>query len=254
MAGKLDGKVAIVTGSASGMGKAIAELYAQEGATVIVADLKQTAIDAVVDEINNAGGDASGFVADMSKENDIIDLVENVVEKYSHIDILVNNAGVMDNFVTVGNLDTDKWNKILAINLTGPTIASREVINVMLNQPDGGAIINVASVGGLFGARCGAAYIASKHGLIGITKNIAATYGRFKNIRANAIAPGGVKTNIGNTITEPDQLGLQAIGAAGESPMGDPADIAQVALLLGSDDAKFVNGTTITADGGWTAS
>ncbi len=106
----------------------------------------------------------------------------------------------------------------------------------------------------MFGVRGGAAYTASKHGIVGLTQNIAATYGRYKNIRANAIAPGGVETNLTKAIKDPDELGMKAISALGAAPMGKPDDIAKVALFLASDDSSFVNGAVVTVDGGWTAS
>ncbi|MBP1977774.1 NAD(P)-dependent dehydrogenase (short-subunit alcohol dehydrogenase family) [Cohnella thailandensis] len=124
----------------------------------------------------------------------------------------------------------------------------------MKDQASGGVIVNNASVGGLFGTRGGAAYIASKHGLVGLTKNIASTYGREGgNIRCNAIAPGGVNTNIQSTITAPHPLGSAALADAGPGKLADPMEIARVALFLASDDSSFVNGDVIKADGGWTA-
>jgi len=122
----------------------------------------------------------------------------------------------------------------------------------MEKQENGGVIVNNASVGGLFGGRGGAVYTVAKHGLVGMTKNVAATYGRFGKIRANAIAPGGVKTNIQSTITKPDPLGGKAIQAAGEAPLGEPQQIANLAVFLGSDESNFLNGDIIKADGGWT--
>ncbi|KIS03306.1 glucose 1-dehydrogenase [Paucilactobacillus wasatchensis] len=253
MTGKLDNKVAIVTGAGSGMGKAIAELFARQGASVVIADINADSLSAVVSEIEAKGGNAFQVVTDMSKETDVISMVKETVDHYNKLDILVNNAGIMDNFKTVGNVSDELWQKVLAINLTGPFIASREAINVMKNQENGGVIVNNASIGGLFGARGGAAYSTAKHGLIGLTKNIGATYGVFGNVRANAIAPGAVATNIGASITEPDELGMKALAAAGEGPTGQPEQIAQLALFLASDESSFVNGEVITADGGWTA-
>ncbi|MEK1393631.1 SDR family oxidoreductase [Limosilactobacillus fermentum] len=112
--------------------------------------------------------------------------------------------------------------------------------------------MNNASVGGLFGTRGGAAYTMAKHALVGLTKNIAGTYGRFGKMRANAIAPGGVATNIQTTITAPDPLGMQALQATGETPIGQPGQIANLALFLASDEASFINGDIVKADGGWT--
>jgi NAD(P)-dependent dehydrogenase (short-subunit alcohol dehydrogenase family) len=252
---KLQNKVAVVTGAASGMGKAIVTLFAAEGAKVVAADLNAEGLQAVVDQIKAKGGTAIAVPTNVTKEEDIENMINTAVKTYGKLDILVNNAGIMDNFVTVGNLQNDLWNRVLAINLTAPMMASRLALNIMKEQATGGAIINTASVGGLFGTRGGASYVASKHGLVGLTKNIAATYGQF-GIRCNAIAPGGVNTNIGATITAPDMLGLEALtkGAASDhAPSGEPEQIAQVALFLVSDDASFVNGITLVADGGWTA-
>ncbi|GGP08893.1 SDR family oxidoreductase [Oceanobacillus neutriphilus] len=250
---KLSGKTAIVTGAGSGMGKAIAVLFGQEGANVVVADINQTSINSVVDEINAKGGQATGVVSNVAQQEDVDNMIRTAVDTFHSLDVLVNNAGVMDNFTPVGDVTDKLWERVLAVNLTGPFKAARAAINVMKNQESGGVIINNASVGGLYGARGGAAYIAAKHGLIGLTKNIAATYGSFGNIRANAIAPGGVNTNIQSTITEPHELGLKALTAAGSGPSADPVQIARVAVFLASNDSDFVNGDVIKADGGWTA-
>lgn len=251
---KLQGKTAIVTGAGSGMGRAIAVLYAQEGAKVAVVDINQAAVDAVVAEIKQAGGEASGIVTNIGLKDDVERMVQTAASTYGSVDILVNNAGVMDNFTPVGDVTDELWERLMNINLNGPFWACRAAINIMKDQSDGGVIVNNASVGGLFGTRGGAAYVASKHALIGLTKNIASTYGREGgNIRANAIAPGGVNTNIQTTITAPHPLGLAAIGDVGPGKLAEPEEIARVALFLASDDSSFVNGDVIKADGGWTA-
>lgn len=253
MTKKLDGKVAIVTGAASGMGKAIAELYAAEGAKVVAADFDADSLKRVVDGIKAADGNVSAVVTDMSKSDDIANMVDFAVKTYGTIDILVNNAGIMDNFKTVATVDKDLWDRIMAVNLTGPFLAIHDAVKIMHNNPNGGVIVNNASIGGLGGSWGGAAYVASKHGLVGLTQNIAATLGMFSNIRANAIAPGGVNTNIAKTLTDIDPMGIKATGDPSNNPMGEPKDIAKLALFLGSDDSKFINGTTVTADGGVTA-
>ncbi|MDF7820621.1 glucose 1-dehydrogenase [Runella sp. MFBS21] len=250
---KLLNKTAIVTGAGSGMGKAIAELFAKEGANVILADINQEAIETIVAEIQQEGGKSIAVKANMANENDIEAMVAAAVTTYGKLDILVNNAGIMDNFKPVGEVDDASWERVIGINLTGPFKAARAAIHIMEKQETGGIIINNASIGGLFGARGGAAYVASKHGLLGLTKNIASTYGTFGKIRCNAIAPGGVKTNIGQTITDPSELGYKAILSTGESIMGVPEQIATIALFLASDESSFINGDVITADGGWTA-
>ncbi|NMA98511.1 MAG: glucose 1-dehydrogenase [Phyllobacteriaceae bacterium] len=252
---KLSGKTVIVTGAAAGMGEAIAKKFAAEGAKVVATDINKELLDPVVQSITEAGGEAVGLVSNIGNQEDIDQMVHEAIERYGSLDVLVNNAGIMDNFVPVGDLTDELWDRIIQINLTGPFKAARAAIKVMEKQENGGVIINNASIGGLFGVRGGAAYVSSKHGLLGLTKNIAATYGIHGKIRANAIAPGGVATNIQSTITEPHELGSKAIGSigGGTAPIGQPEEIAEVALFLASDASSFVNGAIITADGGWTA-
>ncbi|WEV64151.1 glucose 1-dehydrogenase [Bifidobacterium sp. ESL0732] len=252
MTDQLKGKVAIVTGAASGMGKAISERFAAEGAKVVLADINKDTLAAVEKEITDAGGQAVSAVTNIANEADIDAMVKCATDTFGHLDILVNNAGIMDNFIPVGELDDKLYEKVMAVNLTGPFKAARAAINVMLKQENGGVIVNNASVGGLFGVRGGAAYTMAKHGLVGMTKNIAATYGRFNNIRANAIAPGGVKTNIQSTITAPNELGTKALALTGDAPLAEPSQIANLALFLASDESSFINGDIIAADGGWT--
>ncbi|WP_215141180.1 glucose 1-dehydrogenase [Exiguobacterium qingdaonense] len=250
---KLRGRTAIVTGAGSGMGRAIAKLFAKEGARIVAFDLNEDSVHTVVEEIKTGGGDVVGIAGNVTNQTDIDRLVDMAKDTFGSVDILVNNAGIMDNFMTVGEVTDELWDRVLAVNLTGPMKLARATIQEMEKQDGGGVIINNASVGGLFGTRGGAAYVASKHALIGLTKNIAATHGMDGKIRANAIAPGGVNTNIGATITAPSELGMQAIQGAGEAPMGEPEQIAFVALFLASDDSSFVNGDVLKADGGWTA-
>lgn len=254
MADRLNGKVAVVTGAGSGMGRAIGVAFANEGAKVMLADFNLDTLKETQKEITDAGGTASVVKADMSQETDIVNMIQQTKQEFGQLDVLVNNAGIMDNFKTVETATDDLWDKVLAVNLTGPFKAAREAVKIMKDQDSGGVIINNASIGGLFGARGGVSYTVSKHGLVGLTKNIAATFGTFGKVRANAIAPGSVATNIGNSITDPDPLGYQAIAAAGAegSPLGQPEDIAALAVFLASDESKFINGDIITADGGWT--
>ncbi|OAK73899.1 SDR family oxidoreductase [Lederbergia galactosidilytica] len=250
---KLKDKVAIVTGAGSGMGKAIAVLYAKEGAKVIASDINRENVQAVVDEIKAAGGQASAVVANVAKEADIENMVDVALKEYGTVDILVNNAGIMDNFVPAANVTDELWERVMSINTTGVMRAIRKVLPIF-QEKQSGVIINNASIGGLYGSRAGAAYTASKHAVIGLTKNIAFQYAEF-GIRCNAIAPGGVETNIGSTINNPDPFGMKkAMSGAEFNPKnGKPEEIATIALFLGSRDSDFVNGVVITADGGWTA-
>ena len=235
------------------MGREMALLFASEGSRVVATDINKQGLEGLKKEAEAKGLDITTIVADISKEEDVDKMVETAVSSYGALDILVNNAGIMDNFKTVGEAANDLWDRVIAVNLTGPFKASRSAVRVMEKQKNGGVIINNSSIGGMFGVRGGAAYVASKHGLIGLTRNMAATYGVFGNIRVNAIAPGGVETDIQDTIKDPSELGSKAIGDKGEIPMGTSGQLAKVALFLASDDSSFVNGAVLTADGGWTA-
>jgi NAD(P)-dependent dehydrogenase (short-subunit alcohol dehydrogenase family) len=249
---KLENKTAIVTGAASGMGKAIANLFASEGANVIVADLKQNEIDEVVSEIVKNGGKAHSVVCNVSKEVDIKNMIDTAVSKFNTVDVLVNNAGVMDDFVPVDQVTNELWDRVMSINVNGPFYACRLAIPIMLKQGSG-TIINIASIGGLYGARAGSAYSTSKHALVGLTKNIGFMYAQ-KGIRCNAIAPGGVNTNIGKNMV-PNKFGYERCtsGMASMPRMGEPDEIARTALFLACTDSSFINGTVVTADGGWAA-
>lgn len=249
---KLENKTAIVTGAASGMGKAIAQLFAQEGANVIAADLKQDEIDAVVNLILQNGGKAHGVICNVADENDTKKLIGTALEKFNTVDILVNNAGVMDDFYPVDEVTNELWQRVMSINLNGPFYTCRLAVPIMLKQGNG-VIINIASIGGLFGTRAGAAYTASKHALIGLTKNIGFMYAQ-KGIRCNVIAPGGVNTNIGKNM-KPHAFGYERCTSGGVNMprIGEAEEIAKTALFLASNDSSFLNGTVVTADGGWTA-
>jgi NAD(P)-dependent dehydrogenase (short-subunit alcohol dehydrogenase family) len=250
---RLAGKVAVITGAASGMGKAIAELYAVEGARVVVSDLRVEAAQAVVANIESKGGTAIAVAANVAKEEDVQGLINTAVEKFGTVDILVNNAGIMDNFMSAASLTDELWDRVFAINTTGPMRTTRKVLPIFMEKKSG-VIVNIASAGGLQGSRAGAAYTASKHAVVGFTKNVGFQYAPH-GIRCNAIAPGGVNTNIGTSITAPDPFGMERamVGMQLNPRSGEPEEIAKVALFLASDDASFVNGTVVTADAGWTA-
>ncbi len=250
---KLQGKTAIVTGAASGMGRSIALLYAAEGARVAVSDINLEAAERVAEEIKSAGGEAFAIRTDVASEADIQQLVDRTVEHYGTLDILVNNAGIMDGFVPAGELTDELWERVFAINTTGPMRAIRKALPIFLAKEQG-VIVNVASAGGLNGSRAGAAYTASKHAVVGLTKNVGFQYA-VKGIRCNAIAPGGVATNISATMGQPDTFGMERamVGMNVNPRIGEPDEIAKVALFLGSDDSSFVNGVVVTADAGWTA-
>jgi NAD(P)-dependent dehydrogenase (short-subunit alcohol dehydrogenase family) len=250
---KLSNKVAIVTGAASGMGKAIAELFAAEGAKVVASDLNLDGVAEVVRGIEAEGGTALAVKTNVASEEDVERLFDETLKAYGTLDILINNAGIMDNFVPAADVTDELWEKVFAVNMTGPMRTTRRALKIF-TEKQSGVIVNVASVGGLNGSRAGAAYTASKHALIGFTKNVGFQYAKL-GIRCNAIAPGGVNTNIAASMTQPNPFGSErAMAGISINPRaGEPEEIAKVALFLASDDSSFVNGAVVVADAGWTA-
>ncbi|RKQ37595.1 SDR family oxidoreductase [Oceanobacillus halophilus] len=250
---KLEGKVAVVTGAASGMGKAIVELYAKEGAKVLLADINIEGAEAVTKDIISHGGKAKALKVNLAELSDIENMIDTAVSEYGTLDILVNNAGIMDNMEPAGDIVDEKWDLIFDINTKAVMRGIRKALPIFLEK-EKGVIINTASTGGLNGAHAGATYAASKHAVVGLTKNTGFMYAN-KGIRCNAIAPGGVKTNIGSTMLNINEFGASRTKLAQDvmPRMGEPEEIAKVALFLATEEASFVNGTVVTVDGGWTA-
>lgn len=274
---KLDGKVAIITGAASGMGQAMAILFAREGATVVVADVNEVGGQETVRRIQEetretfgqaemaAGGGAARptygatdgraeFVkVDVSQSDQVKKLVDDTVNKYGKLDIMINNAGValLGKDGKIADVTEDTWDRVIDINLKGVYFGMKYAIPHMLKQ-GGGVIINNASIAGLVGFPNLAAYCASKGGVIQLTKATALDYAN-DNIRVNAICPGVIRT----AMTEPllaDREAREGLERATPLPrLGEPEDIARAALYLASDDASFVTGTTLVVDGGWLA-
>ena len=182
-------------------------------------------------------------------------MISVAVSTYGTLDILVNNAGIMDHFAPVAELENAMWEKVMKVNVDGPFKAMRSALKIFLKKGNG-VIVNIASIGGLNAARAGAAYTASKHAVIGLTKNTGYMYSK-SGIRCNAIAPGAVNTNIGDTIdfSKITPLVNERImpGMALNPRTGEPSEIAKVALFLASEDSSFVNASVITVDGGWSA-
>lgn len=264
---RLKDKTAVVTGAASGNGKAIATLFAQEGAKVVLADINKEGVEQVAADLQQKGFEVLAIAIDVTKESDIEKMVSIVISTFGKLDILINNTGIFDMLVPVADTDDALWEKVLSINLTAPMRAIRYTIPIF-KQQGGGVIVNTASIAGLTGARGGgAAYVASKHALIGLTKNVAFNY-KEKNIRCNAVAPGRVETNLrinseklAGSKTAHDQSIEKWKDIEDKITEGyitnmrkcTPDEIAKVVLFLASDEASFVNGSIFVADGGWTS-
>ncbi len=253
-ANALEGKVAVITGAGSGIGKATIEVFVQEGATCVAADINYEAVEALKTEFSEYADQIKPFCVNVADSAQVEAMIDFAVKECGKMDIIFNNAGIMDGMLPIEELDDAMWHRVMDINTSGVMYACRKAVQYYLERGEGGVIINTASLGGLCGARAGLAYTASKFAVVGMTKNIAFMYGD-EGIRCNAICPGGVATNIGVGLSQPSQRGSSKVGIG--LPLmnraGDPIEIASTAVFLSCDDSTFINGTTITVDGGWSA-
>jgi NAD(P)-dependent dehydrogenase (short-subunit alcohol dehydrogenase family) len=246
---QLENKVAIITGSGSGIGKSAAMLFAKEGAKVIISDINEAHGNSVVDEITKNGGAAFFVKADSSKPEDNEALVKQTLDKYGSLDIAVNNAGIGGPLAATGEYPVDGWKKVIDINLSGVFYGMRYQIPAMLQN--GGSIINVASILGQAGTKFSPAYVAAKHGVVGLTKAAALEYAD-KKIRINSIGPGYIKTPL--VMNSLDQSALDAlVGLHPMGRLGESEEIAELLLWLASSKASFVTGAYYPVDGGYLA-
>jgi NAD(P)-dependent dehydrogenase (short-subunit alcohol dehydrogenase family) len=261
--GRLEGRVAIVTGAGSGNGLAIARAMAAEGAAVAIGEYSVQRGEAAAESIQ-ASGEALFVETDVRRWADVDRLVFETVARFGRLDIMVNNAGVLDGYATCLETTPELFDKVLAINLRGVFFGCKRALAEMV--PAGyGKIVNVASVAGLIAEGGGLAYTSSKHAVVGMTRQLACEYGPV-GVRSNAICPGSITTNLRETSREilgagaPDMnkgVGtatperLRAIVPLGKK--GTPEDVANVAVFLASAESDYVNGHTLVVDGGWTS-
>lgn len=243
------GKVVVITGAGSGMGRAMVGEFVSRGAHVAVLDIN---LDRAVETVEKLATPdmACSIQADVSDAESVDRAVKAVIERWQKIDLLCNNAGILDGHAPAHEVSLEEWNKVLAVNLTGPFLMARAVIPHMLSQGKG-AIINTSSTSGFSAAGGGSAYTASKHGVIGLTRQLTFEYGA-RGIRVNAICPGATATPLAlpeHNAASPDMA--LAISKVPARRWCQPEEIAKLAAFLGSDDADYVHGSAYVMDGGW---
>ncbi len=245
----LANKVAIVTGAGSGIGRAIARSYAREGASVVVSDINEAGGQETVEAISREGGKAIFFKADTSSIEDNRLLVEKAVEEYGGLHIACNNAGIGGPLSATGDYPLDGWKKVIDINLNGVFYGMHFQLPAMLKS-GGGSIVNVASILGAVGTRFSPAYVAAKHGVLGLTKTTALEYAN-QHIRVNSIGPGYIVTPLLSALDEATLEQLKTLHPIGR--LGTSEEVAELALWLSSDKASFVTGSYYPVDGGYLA-
>jgi len=248
---RFDGKSVLVTGAGSGIGRATALAFAAEGARLTIADITDSDGEATATMIRERGGEAEFVHADVSRGSDCEALVSRTISRFGRLDVAFNNAGINIDVAPIADVEEAQWHRILAINLTGVFLCMKHEIAAM-KRTGGGAIINTASVGGLIGTAGVTAYCASKHGVVGLTKSAALDH-ISDGIRINAICPGGTLTPMLTEWFKHPEVERAAIAQTPIGRMADPAEIARAVLFLASDEASFMVGHALVADGGLTA-
>jgi NAD(P)-dependent dehydrogenase (short-subunit alcohol dehydrogenase family) len=247
LSGRLDGKVAIITGAGSGMGRAASLLFTREGAKVVAVDFNPEGGKETINLVKKQGGTAIFVQTDVSKASEVEKMVKTAVEKYGRIDILYNNAGISGGGKPITDLTEEEWDRVININLKGTFLCSKYVIPEML-KIGRGSIINIGSEMGIVGMANGSVYSASKGGIHALTRSIAAEYAQ-RNIRVNSLAPGTIETPMATRrMTDKRRQFLYHRIAMGR--LGEPEEVAAVALFLASDEASYVTGVCLTVGGG----
>jgi 3-oxoacyl-[acyl-carrier protein] reductase len=249
---KLDQKVALVTGASSGIGQGIAELFAKEGAKVVVAGSKVERAQPVADGIKKAGGEAFAVGADISDKASVDKMFSAILDKYERVDIVVNNAGYFDKFAPSLEASEELWDQVFDTDMKGTYFVTNAALKGMLERKEG-VIVNIGSVASIFPKFGGAAYISAKHAIVGYTKQLAYDYGK-KGIRSNIILPGVIETKFftGNVTPEEEKAFRDQSAKIPAGRVGLPEDIAKAALFLASSDSDYIHGTSLLIDGGLT--
>lgn len=249
MSSELKGKVAIITGGTSGIGRATAVLFAKQGAKVVVAGRREAEGRETIELMRAAGGQGEFVQTDVSKANDVKAMVDKAVEKFGGIDIAFNNAGIEGKWTPIVDQSEEDWERTIDINLKGVWLCLKHEIQQMLKQGRGGTIVNMSSVAGQMGAATAAPYCASKHGVIGLTRTAALECAQ-QNIRVNAVSPAVIETPMGERLFGAPDVKKYALNMHPIGRFGTPEEIAEAVLWLSSDKSSFMTGHTIVLDGG----
>jgi NAD(P)-dependent dehydrogenase (short-subunit alcohol dehydrogenase family) len=249
---EMRGKVAIVTGASSGIGRATARLFATCGARVLMSDVDEAGGKAAADDIRRGGGAAAFIRCDISRTSDVRAMVDRSISEFGRLDFACNNAGIEGEQAETADCTEENWERVLGVNLRGTWLCMKYEIPRLL-ESGGGAIVNISSIAGLVGFAGIPAYVASKHGMNGLTRTAAIEYAK-RNIRVNAICPGAIETPmIDRFVAEGSEARSELIAAHPMGRMGRPEEIAEVAVWLCSAGASFVTGQLLAADGGYVA-
>lgn len=246
--GLLDGKVAVITGAASGIGSAQASLFVEEGANVVLADLDEAGAEAAARELSPDGEKALAVKVNVLEPADVESMVAQAVDKFSKIDILCNTAGAFDEMVPLLEASEDLWDKVMNMNTKSLYLVTKAVLPEMIKN-ESGSVISITSGAGLKGGGGGISYTTSKHAVIGFARQVASDY-KSQGVRSNAIAPGLIETPMTEKLRGNQEFYDAVMGASGR--LGQPEDIAKASLFLASDQASYVNGSTLPVDGGLT--
>jgi NAD(P)-dependent dehydrogenase (short-subunit alcohol dehydrogenase family) len=252
MSAELQNKIALVTGGTTGIGRETAVLFAKHGAKVVISGRREVEGNETIALVRAAGGDGLFVKSDVSKSADVHSLVQKTVEKFGRIDLLFNNAGVEGQWKPIIEQTEEDWNSVIDINLKGTWLCLKFVIQHMLKQGTGGAIVNMSSVAGLMGAAGAAIYVASKHGVIGLTRTAALEYAT-KGIRVNAVCPAVIETAMADRAFGDPEVSKRILAQHPIGRFGKPIEIAEAVLWLCSDKSSFMTGHYITLDGGMLA-
>lgn len=250
----MSGKVALITGASSGIGRATAEAFAARGAKVALAARREEELASLAADIEARGGEATFVRTDVSLSEDVQRMVGHTVDAFGRLDYAVNNAGIEGQFVGITDLPEEAWDRVLDINLKGTFLCMQHEARAMLEGGNGGAIVNIGSINSFLGFPTGAAYVTSKHGLIGLTTSVSAELAP-QGIRVNIVCPGIIDTPMHHRARDliGDELYDQVLGHSVHARRaGLPEEIASTIVFLCSDEASYITGTTVTPDGGFT--